>query len=123
MNCATTAKFPDRERARRVIQDLRRLYLLSTTFYCGSCDAYHVDASANLKPFDLQVLTLRSQGFSLAYIEKEMKVNRRRVQEVFWRLNKRFYVSNLAQLVCVAMALGILDPTPFVPTLKEAKHG
>jgi DNA-binding CsgD family transcriptional regulator len=123
INCKTAVSYKRRSDATRTRAKLKNdLLLFSRITYCGECDSYHLDATQNIQKFDFEVLQLIAQGLRRTQIKEELKVNNRRLDDSVSRLYRKLYASNIAQLACVAMSLCVLNPSSFVPELKEKLH-
>lgn len=129
MTCATMAQYPNRSDAvasRRGVHHATGVY--ANIVHCGHCDNYHLIvqppshreiAIPGFKSYEFAVLNHIAQGYTREESAKELGIDVRRVRWAMTHLMRRFNALNRAHLVAIAIALGMLDPCAFVPSLSE----
>jgi hypothetical protein len=125
---AAYATLPEAMSARR---DIKRLYHANTSCaLCEKCDKYHVVAKVGQYPIHVQwkrVIELIAQGHDRNGIARSMSNEKVTitpfvVDHLVARILNHFYALNRANLVAIAISLGIIDPNSFVPKAEERLH-
>ena len=113
----TDPKLP-RQAQRRIFKDFR---LSAECYYCEECNAYHVRAILPNKRHR-RILELLAEGYRDADIARQVGMTPRTVGWVVGELSKQFYSLNRPNLVAIVIALGIVNPQTFVPSVQEPKQ-
>jgi DNA-binding CsgD family transcriptional regulator len=122
----SSATFDTKDEVNAVRRSLRaKEHLFVAATFCETCDAYHIgpdrESRPPLSPRRLEIMNLVAAGYTADEIAATLGTTRAAVQVHVKLAKKRFYANSAAHLVAVLISLGIIDPTPFVPTLK-AEH-
>ena len=119
--CAIDAK---RSMLRQYRVSAERPLSLSVS-YCEDCDKYHVIADKSQWPFNersILILQCIAQGYRDTETSQIVKLTFRTVEFEVGMMMKRFNALSRANLVAIAIALGIINPNEFVPTEDERQH-
>lgn len=122
MTC-TVVSFPTRKEAIAAKQAFYRERRVSaSSYYCESCDCFHL--RANMKRLHmsgraLEVLRLIGMGHTYAELAGIMGISHGTVKWYVEEINFTFGALNTANAICIAIALGVLNPLTFVPPIRE----
>lgn len=90
--------------------------------YCEDCDGYHVvyhDDYALLDERHRTILEKVASGLRDVEIAKDLGITPKQVEHAVTRLCRRLNAMTRANLVAIAVALAIINPTPFIPDVKK----
>lgn len=119
----TVPPYQNETAGRAASRAIRRTYKANTNLYlCEHCDTYHVAVEIGRYPVSeswQRVLECLAQGMTREETGTETGLGPRGVDWAIEEMRKRFYALNRPNLVAIAIALGIVDPNKFVPSVKE----
>lgn len=125
MQC-TRASYPDKRSGAAAKRAITRVYKANTSIYlCGLCDRYHVNVEVGRYPVSeswQELLQCVAQGMTNEEITS--RTNYKTKRSIEWAIEEmkhRFYALNRTHLIAIAISLGIVDPSTFVPAIQE-KH-
>lgn len=93
-----------------------------TVRHCEACDQYHLKGNflkVGVPKKALTVLRLSAMGYSYTEIANQTGLSRDTVHWYFKQWRNEFNALSMAHVVSIAIALSILDPREFVPSLTE----
>lgn len=109
----------------------RRFRANSTCELCEKCDHYHVKVKTGQYPVKVQrqqILHCLALGYSAAAIAAELNesirdprrfMTKRKVEHEITNMMDNFYALNRANLIAIAISLGIVEPNDFTSGVQE----
>jgi DNA-binding NarL/FixJ family response regulator len=98
---------------------------IGKTSYCAGCCTYHVVHEPHRVPYnerERKILKYVALGFTNREIGMLIHLSFRQTEGVIQDMIKRMEARSRPHLVAIAIALGMVDPTEFVPRLMEKRH-
>jgi hypothetical protein len=89
---------------------------------CEVCDRYHVRLVKGKYPISddwQKILELIARGFSARDIAPQVGLTWRSLQFRIGQIEAHFYAMNVANLVAITCALGVIRPNSFIPIVEE----
>lgn len=122
----TSAPFGTRDEANEIKRGLsRQRHLTVTVQQCETCDHYHLKADAtrlHIPKKCMEVMRYLASGHTYQEVQNITGIPTRTVVWYVQELKASFSAMSLAHLVSIMIALGLLKPLDFVPTLTERTH-
>ena len=125
MSC-TAAAFADASSAERTRRELaKRKFPPVQIYLCGTCDRFHFrGATPDMRIWktDGRILRLCAMGFNTETIVEMTGYTKFTVHRRLYVLRQYFGALNLPHLVSIAISLGYLDPTEFIPPVVDKEQ-